>query len=115
MKDYKTLKGYKNLSEWEKETIEKVYQNILDGNIYAKIERVSRSGMSRKIAFYMVENDGIINVSDFIGWLTGWTKLGEYKRLLKVRCCGMDMAFHSLYTALDQKDAKNWKQNYRMI
>lgn len=115
MKDFKTLKGFENLSEWEQENLKKVYKTILAGEIYARIESVSRSGMIRNIVFYMVDKKNIVNISDFIGWLTGWTKLGEYNRFLKVGGCGMDMIFHSLYVALDTKDAQKWKQGYRML
>ncbi len=105
------------LSEWEKETIEKVYKNILKGKIWAKVESVSKSGMTRQIAFYMVEKGEIMNVSDFINWLTEYKKPGEYSknRTVKASGCGMDMIFHTLYNALDLKDTRKWKQNYRTL
>lgn len=105
------------LSEWEIETLKKVYKNILKGKIWAKVESVSKSGMTRQIAFYMVEKGDIMNVSNFINWLIGHKKPGEYsdKRSVKASGCGMDMIFHTLYNALDYKDAKKWRQNYRTL
>jgi hypothetical protein len=133
MKDLTTLKGYKTLTDYQIYNLKKVYQAILDGQIYADIKSVSRSGMSRRICFYMVE-DGtsdnpyfsrphIIRVTNEIAWLTEWVKAGEYKQGgkyliedgLKVDGCGMDMIFHTLYTAIGWPESGNWSQEYRRL
>lgn len=133
MKNFTTLKNYKKLSEDQKNQLALVYQAILDGNIYAKIESVSRSGLSRRISFYMVEpgqpnnpyfsNPHITRVTNEIAWLTGWIPCGEFKSYgkymsdhgLKVDGVGMDMIFHTLYTALGYPEAKEWNQQYRTL
>ena len=40
-------------SEWEQEAMAETLQAIKDGKIYAQIMSVSRSGMSRKICFFL--------------------------------------------------------------
>lgn len=133
MKDFKTLKNYDKLSEYDQKMLKKVYHNILDGQIYADIKSVSRSGMSRRIAFYTVEpgeksnpyysKPYISRITNYIAWLTGWIPCGEYKSHgkhmvddgLHVSGCGMDMIFHTLYSALGHENAKKWNQQYRNL
>jgi hypothetical protein len=112
------MKNIEKLSEWEQETIKKVYKAILNGKVYAKVNKVSSSGMTRHIAFYMILNGGIQNITTFIGWLNGYLKAGEYEKGegLKVGGCGMDMVFHTLYNCVEMKDQKKWKgQRYNTL
>lgn len=44
----------------------KVIKLILDGKVYVKINSVSRSGMSRKMSFYIADGDRIINITEDI-------------------------------------------------
>ena len=47
----------------------------MDGKIYAQVHHVSKSGMSRKIAFYYVNKDKrIINISEDINALSNYGK-----------------------------------------
>lgn len=65
--------------------------------IYCVIRHVSASGMSREISLYSVDNEKrMIGISYTAGKIIGWGqgKLGG----IKVRGCGMDMAFHTVYT-----------------
>lgn len=103
--------------------MQKVQKAILDGKIYANVNSVSRSGMSRRISFYMVENDHIRRVTREVAWLTGWVPVGEHKSRGKymvdaglwVGGCGMDMIFHTLYCALSQEQSKEWNQRYNVL
>lgn len=122
------------------EAMEEVRRAILDGKIYANVNSVSRSGMSRRISFYMVdfsqeksvpfddtcesvvikEVPYIRRVTREVAWLTGWVPVGESKSRgkwmvdagLYVGGCGMDMVFHTLYVAVGDSD---WNQKYSTI
>lgn len=64
--------------------------------IYTKVNTVAKSGMSRQISCYVVDDIGDIRdvsryVSEILGWPQGKT-LG-----VKVQGCGMDMGFHLVY------------------
>lgn len=123
----------KNSNE-NKDAMNSVKQSILNGEVYAHIESVSNSGMSRRILFYrIVSNDyndraeninyHIENITPDIAWLTGWIKEGEYKQGgkymseagFRVGGCGMDMVFHTLYSALPYEEAKDWNQKYNTL
>jgi len=115
--------------------MQKVKQAILDGKIYATVNSVSRSGMSRRISFYMVDenikddpstDEGYIRetyikrVTREVAWLTGWVPVGEHKSRGKymvdsglwVGGCGMDMIFHTLYVAVGDSE---WNQRYNTL
>jgi hypothetical protein len=108
--------------EMYQKDMDKVKQAILEGKIYANVNSVSRSGMSRRISFYMVEDGAISRVTREVAWLTGWVPVGENKSRgkymvdagLYVGGCGMDMIFHTLYTALHEQ-AKDWNQHYNTL
>lgn len=111
------------IEEYEREDLKKVYKTILKGEIYAIIRSVSRSGMSRRISFYMIDKSEIRDITVFIYWLCSHFNIGEYKQGskylreegMRVDGCGMDMIFHVLYTALDYSDAKDWNQKYKRL
>ena len=92
------------------ELLEKV-----DFKVWAKINHVSRSGMSRNIDFLLIINNRPYNISarvaDLIGY--GLAKDGS----IKVGGCGMDMAFHVVYTLsceLFCKDKYNHDGAYKL-
>lgn len=101
--------------------MQKVQKAILEGKIYANVNSVSRSGMSRRISFYMVEDGAIARVTREVAWLTGWVPVGEHKSRGKwmvdaglwVGGCGMDMIFHTLYCAIPQ--GAEWNQRYNTL
>jgi hypothetical protein len=118
MTDYR-----KELEGRDRDNMQKAKEAILEGRMYATVKSVSRSGMSRRIAFYYVENDYIVNCTAQVGWLTGWVDFQEYKQGkrwlnqegLYVSGCGMDMVFHTLYSALPYEEAKDWKQRWFIL
>lgn len=66
--------------------------------IYHTVKSVSKSGMSRKISFYIVVDGKIKDINWYL------SNLLDYKRdpsngALKIGGCGMDMGFHIVYSA----------------
>ena len=63
-----------------------------DGTVWARVNKVAPSGMSRHITFYVVEDGAIRDISHLMATVTEnrWTEnLG-----VQVSGCGMDMRFH---------------------
>jgi hypothetical protein len=117
-----------------KDAMDSVRESILKGEVYAHVESVSNSGMSRRILFYRIESDTyndeakninyhIENITCEVAWLTEWIKQGEVKQGgkwiseagFRVGGCGMDMIFHTLYSALGAEEAKKWNQKYNTL
>lgn len=65
--------------------------------IYGIVRSVSRSGMSRTIDLYVRDDEGLQYLTGWIATVTGWTR--DKRGALKVSGCGMDMIFHTVYTA----------------
>ncbi len=115
----------KTTEQINEESMESVKQSILNGEIYAKINKVSASGMTRYISFYRSQKDTtqIQNVTGEVAWLANYTTVGSYKQWakyiiddgLKVQGCGMDMIFHVLYSTLPYEQAKEWNQRYNTL
>lgn len=112
------------VSEFEQSRMKAVLKAIKAGEIHALIKKVSSSGMSRNIAFYMTYDKKYIeDVTVYVAWLRGAVKIGEYKQGknylneagLRVGGCGMDMIFYTLYNCMPYEEAKNWNQNYRRL
>lgn len=67
--------------------------------VYAIVRHVSRSGMSRVIQFLKMSPSGDrpyylgLEIATALGWQYSFTHNG-----VKVQGCGMDMAFHTVYT-----------------
>jgi len=92
----------------------KIIKLIMDGKVYAQVQHVSRSGMSRKIAFYYVNKDKrIINISEDIHGLNWYWKY-EYP-CITVGGCWMDMIFATLYYSLPYKQRSKRNQRYTML
>lgn len=83
--------------EITKERIKEIRKRIPKGTtIYAVLEHESRSGMSRTIKFFMVNKNGIANITGTVGELTGYKRPAN-KNGLKIDGCGMDMGFSTVY------------------
>lgn len=69
--------------------------------VYTVVRHVSRSGMSRSISLHVVSmtNDGpeIVDVTGWAALVLGWP-LDRRNWGLKIGGCGMDMAFHTVYS-----------------
>lgn len=95
----------------EKSTIKK---HLRAGKIYARVDSVAPSGMSRRILYYTVVKSTIINITQEIGEMAGYLKPDQQKQYgknvwsdgLRVGGCGMDMIWHVLTNANDGVDVK---------
>lgn len=68
------------------------------GRFLYSIPHVARSGMSRVIRIhYMTENGALYYLSRNIATAVGWPYDRKHEGI-RVRGCGMDMVFHTLYT-----------------
>lgn len=95
--------------------VEEVKARIEAGDVYAEVVSVSRSGMSRRIRFFVINDGRIERITHIIN--------GNYKQGKKyvnddgmsVTGCGMDMVFYTLYNFLGYERAKNWSQQYHTL
>lgn len=68
--------------------------------IYTILRSVSKSGLTRSIGFYIVDNNKeIININYYIKVLLGY-KFNKAHDGLRIEGCGMDMGFHVVHTLL---------------
>lgn len=68
--------------------------------IYTVLRSVSKSGLSRSISFYVVDNNKeIININYYISVLLNY-KFDKTHFGLKIKGGGMDMGFHVVHTLL---------------
>lgn len=93
---------------WIKEAMEDREKTRL----IASVVHVSKSGMSRRIAFGLIHNNELLNITYYIAQLTGWKMKDDG---VVVKGCGMDMIFHTLDTAAHKLGVKDFHQRYRMI
>lgn len=64
--------------------------------IFTAIKHVSSSGMSRRISCYIIQGDNIKCIDRWVSEVIGW-KHSDNGGIV-VSGCGMDMAFHLVYT-----------------
>jgi len=80
------------------EAIAKLRDMLRPGDmIYTTTRKVSRSGMSRDIDLYVIQD----NAPRWLSWLTARAvdlPLDRKTEAVKVGGCGMDMGFHLVYT-----------------
>jgi len=70
--------------------------------IYCNIVKVSASGMTRKMKFYSIKENRLINITDEFAAICDYTMDKDYN--LIVPGCGMDMVF-SVITSLNKRIA----------
>lgn len=70
----------------------------VDGStVYAKVNKVSASGMSRNIGLYVSLGDGEIHdISYLAAKALGWSFKEGYTGGVRASGCGMDMLFHTI-------------------
>lgn len=81
-----------NLNEFEN----KMLENLRNQKIYCNIKSVSKSGMTRRMVFYVQFQNELYYLNDIIAKLTSFKK--DKNGYLIVKGCGMDMVFHVLYS-----------------
>lgn len=89
-KEIAQAEAVKTLQEW----------GVVDGTtIYAKVVRVSASGMSRQVRLYFSKDGKIIDITYWSAKALGWSYAGDgYREGVRVSGCGMDMLFHTVYS-----------------
>lgn len=68
----------------------------VNSEVYAIVRHVSQSGMSRRISFFVVEDNEIRDL-DFLMVRAGIGKRRNHQEGLYIQGCGMDMAFATVY------------------
>lgn len=66
-----------------------------DSKIYAIVRGVAKSGMSRRLSFFMVDDGALINITQVIAQVLDY-KLNKREWSFRVGGCGMDMIAHTL-------------------
>lgn len=85
-------------------------------SIIATVKSVAKSGMSRTIAFYMIENNNLIDITCVIAQVLGH-KL-QRDCTIRVKGCGMDMVFATLSAFASKIGFKKdpyWCEHYYRI
>lgn len=81
---------------YQQQTIVELKKLIKPGDrIYVNITRVSASGMSRRMRFYVINKGELVVITERFSIVTGW---GVNDDGVSVSGCGMNMAFHAVYT-----------------
>lgn len=78
------------------ESIDDIKDFFKDLQIFARVESVSQSWMSRNINFYIAFDNDIKNINHIISKIT-WYKQNKNTWAIRVSWCGMDMIFHVVY------------------
>lgn len=63
--------------------------------VHVAIDHVSRSGMSRRMTLFVTDGDGVRRITNLAAYALGWPLRDAS---LVVSGCGMDMAFHAVYS-----------------
>ena len=73
---------------------------LADGTtVYAKVNKVSRSGMFRRVALFIITKDWEpIDISYLSAKALDWGYKVGYDGGIAVSGCGMDMLFHTVYS-----------------
>lgn len=88
-----------------------------DSKIYAIVRGVSRSGMSRRLSFFMIMDGELRNITHVVAQCIGHT-LNEHELSFRVSGCGMDMIAHTLEclaSKLGFKETPSWVYHYGTI
>lgn len=88
-----------------------------DSKIYAIVRGVAKSGMSRRLSFFMVEDSELINITHVVAQALG-KKLNNKEWSFRVSGCGMDMIAHTLDIFADKlgfKKTPSWVEHYGKI
>lgn len=88
-----------------------------DSKIYAIVRGVAKSGMSRRLSFFMIEDGDLRNITQVIAQVLDKT-LNEQEWSFRVSGCGMDMIAHTLdcfASKLGFKETPSWVYHYGTI
>lgn len=65
--------------------------------VHAVVRSVSKSGMSRRMDFFVLQNEECVRITHLLARLLGWSH--DPDKGMRVDGCGMDMGFHTVYSA----------------
>ena len=84
----------------QKEAVDTLKQwGLVDGStVYAKVNKVSGSGMSRNVGLYMSIDGKVKDISYHASKVLEWGYKEGYAGGVRVSGCGMDMLFHTVYS-----------------
>lgn len=72
---------------------------LVDGaTVYAKVSKVSRSGMHRRVHLYISKDGEIVDISYWAAKALEWGYKDGFDGGIGVSGCGMDMLFHTVYS-----------------
>ena len=80
----------------KKEALRELKHLCKGSRIYARVNHVSSSGMSREITFRVLKKNSLYNITGLIQKITGYS-WGRSWDGIRVGGCGMDMIFNTLY------------------
>lgn len=88
-KQAEQLEAVRILKEW----------GLVDGStVFAKVNKVSASGMSRNVGLYIVIDGNIKDISYWAAAALEWPHKDGYNGGVRVGGVGMDMLFHTVYS-----------------
>ncbi len=89
-KEIAQAEAVKTLKDW----------GIVDNTtIYAKVTKVSASGMSRRVQLFAIyKGKGITDITFWAAKALEWGYKAGYNGGILVSGCGMDMMFHTVYS-----------------
>lgn len=106
-------------TDWQKEYAFRLLPSLKKAiagksKIYAQVNTVSRSGMSRTITLFIIHKNEIINLNHTIFSKVYADKSDLREGIAKINGCGMDMLFEAtyrLYHFLFDQDRKPYQDN----
>ncbi len=86
--------------------------------IYAVLRKVSASGNSRQVSYFVVKDNNLFNITFAVGVLSSQPLTTSGDIAVKITGCGMDMCFEALYNVGNVENIADFRelaQTYRMI
>ena len=105
--------------DWQKEQAFNLLPSLKkaiagNGKIYAQVNSVSRSGMSRTITLFIIHKNEIVNLNYTIFSKVYADKSDLREGIARINGCGMDMLFEAtyrLYNFLFDQNRKPYQDN----
>jgi hypothetical protein len=79
--------------------------------VYANVTHVSKSGMSRRIKFYLIADNSLLNVTRHVARLIG---APQNDAGLRMDGCGMNMAFAAIDHCMSALGVEDWHKKYHV-
>lgn len=92
--------GGSKLYSWQIEQIKELWPSVkkqLRRGIYAQVNTVARSGMSRTISVYIIHKKEMVNLNNTPFWRLYGDSRKDRTHAVRIGGCGMDMLFEASY------------------